>query len=85
MSVAVGPLTLQAEAAQTLVGINPSSMPPTKGAKAPQATKACASAGPLNFQVETVKAPAVNLSSVQDGATKTQAVADVEVEANLEV
>jgi hypothetical protein len=49
VSVAVGPLTLQAEAAQTLVGINPSSTPPTKGEKAPQATKACASAGPLNF------------------------------------
>jgi hypothetical protein len=63
------------------VGINPSSTPPAEGAKAPEATKACASAGPLTLQVETVKAPAVNLSSV---ATKTPTVADVEVEANLE-
>lgn len=85
MSGAVGPSTLQAEAAQALVGINPSSTPQAEGAKGPEAAKACASAGPSTFQVGALKAPAVNLSSVQDGATKTPAVADVEVEANLEV
>lgn len=40
-------------------------------------------AGSWTLQVEAAKAPAVNLCSVQDGATKASAVVDVEVEANL--